>query len=479
MAGLSACTAGAWIASATAASPTYHGTVQTSSKTATLTGAGTVRITTRGGILHHDNLGPGFASATDFDSNRPGVQTVPDTGEWKINVTGGGHDTLEVDEGEATSPVSYTSGHTFVPGGIPCMVRDPHDHHGLVRFSVNPSSETEFCYPHGIDNVIVRGEKGAIHYGILDTQQGVPLHLYGSPHHQNSIDEVAGVPTEVGGFHNPASDVYFLGGKKPAVITFNDGVTKKPVTYMITANEIVKSGLPPLHYSTGTIGSIVILYPQAGPSRIDIKPTNGVATQIFGNFFGQKGPDRIDASNADAPSYITGSTGNDTIFASPAGGYAVGGGGSPTIHALNDYSMQVQCADSGKRGTAYATTQDLVSHCKHVHLSRPVVVLKDVRFAPGGVAYGQGLKLKLPRYVQGTLKLTFQLKTCSPGGCGYTTEGTESKRIQANTAALQLSSRVRHNGQSKRLPRGRYRVSAQLSSAGRHSKTVHLSLAIH
>jgi hypothetical protein len=119
-------------------------------------------------------------------------------------VTGGGHDTMEIDEGEPANPVTYDSGHTFYPGGAPCMVRDPHDRHGLVRFSVNPSSETEFCYPHGIDDVIVRAMGRSIQYGILDSRRGVPLHLYASAHgDRNSIDEVADVPTEVGGFHKP------------------------------------------------------------------------------------------------------------------------------------------------------------------------------------------------------------------------------------------------------------------------------------
>ena len=393
-----------FLVAARAAPSGYRGTVDQVAKTVTLVGSGNVRISTGAGVLHHGNLGPGFADAEDFDSTHSGVQTVPDTGQWKVNVSGGGKDTFEIDEGESTSPVSYTSGHTFVPGGVPCMVRDPHDHKGLVAFSVNPKSETEFCYPRGIDNVIVHGGKGSIQYGILDTQPGVPLHLYGSLHSTNSIEEVAGVPTEVGGFHIPMSSVYFIGGRKSATITFNDGITKKPATYAINRDEIVRKGLPALHYSTQSRGSELILYPQAGPSKIVVKPTGGLLVQIFGNFAGQKGPDQIDASHADGPALITGSEGNDTILASPAGGYVVGGGGNPTIHARNDFLMDIDCAFSGSTGTAFVTTKDIVHHCRTVHRSKPVVVLRGVSFTPHRVASGSPLTLRVPPYAEGDLE---------------------------------------------------------------------------
>jgi hypothetical protein len=57
-------------------------------------------------------LGSGFADGTDFDSTQAGDQTAPDAADWTVNVTGGGSDTLEIDEGEATNPVSYNFGHT-------------------------------------------------------------------------------------------------------------------------------------------------------------------------------------------------------------------------------------------------------------------------------------------------------------------------------------------------------------------------------
>jgi hypothetical protein len=318
-----------------------------------------------------------------------------------------------------------------------------------------------------------------VQYGILDTQPGVPLHLYASAHRPSSIEEVAGVPTEVGGFHNPMSPVYFVGGRKAAQITFNDGVTKKPTRYTIDRSEILKAGLPALHYSTQSRGSLILLYPQAGPSRIEIKPTNGVAVQIFGNFFGQKGPDYIDASGADAQVYATGSLGNDTILASPAGGYVQGGGGNPTIHALNDYPMYIECAPSGKRGTAYVTALDQVKHCRTVHLSKPVVVLKDVSFSPARVGQGAHLTLRLPPYAQGTLKLSFELSTCrAPGRCRYRSEGTRSARVREGTTHLTLSSQALVGGRLRPLPRGSYRVGLQLTAGGRHSKTQHASLVI-
>jgi hypothetical protein len=84
----------------------YAGTVSNALQTADLTGSGSVVITTSGGLLHHNDLGSAFDGDTDFDSAESGIQSVPDTGGWTVNVTGSGSDSLEIDEGESTSPVS-------------------------------------------------------------------------------------------------------------------------------------------------------------------------------------------------------------------------------------------------------------------------------------------------------------------------------------------------------------------------------------
>jgi hypothetical protein len=351
----------------------YTGSVDPGSQTVTLSGAGPVVITTSGGVLQHNNLGAGFAGPTDFDSSQPGVQTVPDTGGWTVNVTGSGSDSLEIDEGEATDPVAYASGHTFTPGGTPCIVRDPNDRMGLIDFSEHRAQETWFCYPAGVGDVTVRAGTGSAQFGVLDTQPGVPLHFYGGSGLHDTMQEALNTPTSVGGYHEPMSPVYFAKGSHPAQISYEDGPTTNPATYTIGNGEMVRAGMPPLFFTAP--GSALALYPQTGRSTIDIGPTGGDLITIFGNFFGQTGPDLIDGRKADAQTLIYGSLGNDTIYAGPlGGGFVVGGGGNPTIYAdANNQPQEVACAPNGhgKKGTAYVTHKDKVLNCKHVHYVSP------------------------------------------------------------------------------------------------------------
>jgi hypothetical protein len=458
----------------------YSGSTSAASKTVRLVGTGAVRIWTEGGLLHHGNLGPAFAAATDFDSAEAGTQSVPDTGQWTVDVTGGGRDSLEIDEREPTSPVSYTSGHTYYPGGAPCVVRDPNSHEGQVIFSLHPKQETRFCYPHGIDRVTVRAGSGAAQFGVLDTASGVPLHFFGSRHGTNYMTESADVPTSVGGYHMPMSPVYFTGGGGEDVISLDDGTSTSPARYVINANEIHKSGLPPLHYATRNPSSALWLYPQAGPSNIRVGPTGGIFVQIFGNFSGQKGPDRIDASGADAQVGITGSLGKDTIFASPAGGFVQGGGGNPTIYALSDSPTQIECAPSGaNKGTVWGTTLDQIKHCHVVHRQPPVVVLRDLSFSPARVPAGSKLTLAFPSYEQGQLALTFERKRCAQrGGCRYQPVGTRTVHIRLGQTGLRLTPRVHTHGRQVTLPAGTYRVVAQLTSSHWRSKADRLGLVI-
>src|SRR3954453_14896140 len=155
-----------------AAEAAYSGAVDASARTAALTGSGTVAITASGGVLHHaGDLGPGFASGSDFDSSAPGDQVVPDSGRWTVTVPGGGKDTLDLTEGEPASPVTYASGHTFYPGGVPCIVRDPTDRHGITIFSLDPDVETRFCYPSGIARVNVHAGSRDADFTAIDNEK--------------------------------------------------------------------------------------------------------------------------------------------------------------------------------------------------------------------------------------------------------------------------------------------------------------------
>lgn len=446
--------------------------------TATLSGSGSVVISTGGGLLHHRNLGPGFADGTDFDSSQPGDQTVPDTGQWAVNVTGGGHDSVEVDEGEATNPVSYAFGHTFFPGGTPCVLRDPNDRQGIVAFSLHPAQETRICYPAGINQVIVRAGSGAIEYGVLDTAPGVPLHLYGGPG-SDEVTEAANTPTEVGGYHEPVSPVYFTAGSGDPTIAYDDGPVTSPATYTIGNGAIIRKGMPPLYY-TARRGQIE-LYPQMGPSTINIDQTGGIPVQVFGNFFGQTGPDRINGTDADAPLFITGSVGNDTITDGPVGGFIDGGGGNDTITSRNDAFDQVDCA-AGSSSTVFADTLDMVqSTCATVHRAKPLLPLEDVAFAPARVTHGAKLTLAVPIYAAGSLQLSFARVSCKHGhSCHkYVSAGTITVKLKTGTTSVKLGPKAKLHRRQQKLPSGTYRVSAVLSSHGLKSAPLELPLAIH
>jgi len=471
-------TLGSWALPAIAVGD-YSGTVQTATQQVTLTGTGNVVLSTGGGVLHHGDLGTGFASGTDFDSTQPGDQTVPDTGGWTIDVTGGGHDSLEVDEGEATNPVSYAFGHTYYPGGTPCVVRDPNDRNGIVAFSLDPAEETYFCYPAGIDSVTVRGGAGAVQYGVLDTASGVPLHLYGGPG-DSTLSEAANTPDDVGGYHEPASPVYFTSTSPQSTISYIDGPVTAPGKYTIDNGAITRSGLPAVHYS-GPLSEID-LYPEMGASTIDIGPTGGALVQIFGDFFGQTGPDTIDGSDSDAPLLITGSLGDDKIIAGPAGGYVAGGGGSDTITAVDDDSVQVVCS-SGSASTVFATTLDQVQGCATVHHVKPTLPLRDLAFSPSTVKGGATATLQVPIYVVGKLTLTFDRATCKHGhGCHhYVSEGKRVllvKPASSGPRAIRLSASTSLHGRLRKLPGGTYRVAIQLAENGLKSATVDVTLKI-
>ncbi|MFL5781086.1 MAG: hypothetical protein ACJ760_07235, partial [Thermoleophilaceae bacterium] len=275
----------------------YTGTVNQSQKRASLTGSGPVVVTTGGGVFHHGAIGAGFATDRDFDSVKPGEQTVADRDAWRLDVTGGGHDGLELREGEATNPVAFGFGHDVFPGGVPCVVRDPNDRHGAVAFSVHPDDEAQLCYPGGIGRVTVRGGTHRDQFGVLDTEGGIPLALFGGAR-PDEMTESANVPSGVGGTHDPLSAVSFDGGAGSDRVSFDDGPAKKRATYAIGESRIKKTPGPPA-LSFGHV-ELVWLYPQDGPSDISIGTTGGAGVQVFGNFFGQKGPDRIDARGADA-----------------------------------------------------------------------------------------------------------------------------------------------------------------------------------
>jgi hypothetical protein len=448
---LAATAASLALAAAPAAHAAYTGTVDTSAHTATLTGSGIILLSTKDGLVHHDTAS-GFDSGTDFDSNTPGDQTVPDTGGWTVTVTGGGKDELSIEEGEPTNPVAYAFGHTFFPGGTPCVVRDPNDRHGGISFSQHPAQETRFCYRAGFDEVVVKAGSANTDFGVLDTEKGVGLRLFGGDGN-DSLTEVADVPSSVQGeFHNPESPVYFVGGPGSDQATFDDGPATAPATYTIRDGAIRKKGLPALGFNEADV-EFLALYPQEGPSKIVQGPTGGVPLQVFGGFFGQKGPDTIDARQADAPVLATGSSGNDSIFGSVFPDYIDGGGGNDRIDARDSSFDQVLC--NGGTGAVTVDRLDRLTDCPGAKVSAPLIELRAAHFTPSKVKRGK--------------KVTFDALSSAPGKVTL-----KFKRGVTRKIAVKLGRNLVKVKPPTRLKKGRYKVTATLRGA----KPVKLSLTV-
>jgi hypothetical protein len=445
--------------SAPVASATYTGTVDSGSNTATLTGSGAALITAAGGVLHHGDAGPGFASDADFDSAAAGDQTVPDTGGWTLNVSGGGKDKLTVQEGEPAGPLSYAFGHTFFPGGVPCAVRDPNERGGSISFSRHPAQETRICFPSGFDEVAVKAAQGDTDFTVLDTEPGVTLRITGGPG-SDELSEAANVPSSVTEVHNPESPVHFSGGNGADYLTLNDGPAKSPATYTIGNGAMRKTGLPPLFFDS-TVESLS-LYPQDGPSTIIVKRTGGALLQVFGGFFGQAGPDKVDATGADAPLFMTGSSGDDAIKGSAFQDYIDGGGGKDTIDSRDSALDQVLCR--GASGTVKVDTLDLVTDCPSGKASPPQTALWRAAFTPKKVKRGKRLTLDAVSTLPGKVALTFK---------------RSHARAVTKTVSVKRGPDTVSFKPPRRLVKGKYAVSAVLRAAGgKKSRPVKLTLTV-
>lgn len=436
----------------------YAGAVDGANSSATLTGSGDLSLSTGGGVVHHGDVGPGFASDADFDSTAAGDQTVPDTGGWTVTAVGGGGDSMAIREGETTSPLSFAFGHTSFPGGVPCVVRDPNDRHGATAFSLHPEQETRLCYQSGFDEVSVTAGASATDFGVLDTEAGVPLRLFGGEGNDD-MTETANIPSGVGTPHNPESDLYFSGGAGSDMATFNEGPAGTgAATYAVGNGKIRRSGLPPLHFDTV---ELLALYPQDGPSTITMGPTGGASLQVFGGFFRQKGPDTIDASRADASLFATGSTGDDTIIGSVFQDYLDGGGGNDTIDSRDAFFDQVLC--NGGSGSVKVDTLDMVTDCPTAAKSDPLLALSHSKLTPKKVKRGKQVTFSAISTVAGRVMLTF-------------------KRRKARTKTKKVSVKLGPNAVKFKPPgglkKGRYSVAAVVGSQGKRSKGVKLSLTI-
>jgi Ca2+-binding RTX toxin-like protein len=253
--------------------------------------------------------------------------------------------------------------------------------------------------------------------------------------------------------------VFFSGGAGVDDATFNEGPAGPAgaATYTVGNGRIVRSGLPPLHFDTA---ERLAVYPHDGPSTITMGPTGGALLEVFGGFFGQKGPDRIDASGADASLFATGSTGDDTIIGSVFQDFIDGGGGNDNIDSRDAFFDQVFCHGSG---TVKADALDMLNDCPTGSASPPLIALRRATLAPKKVKRGKQVTLSAISTVAGKVTLTF-------------------KRPKARTKSKKVTVKLGPNAVKFKPPsglrKGRYSVTAVVTSRGKKSKPVKLSLTL-
>jgi hypothetical protein len=264
--------------------------------------------------------------------------------------------------------------------------------------------------------------------------------------------------------------VDFTGGPGSDGVSFDDGPAKKHARYAIGDGRIRKTPGPPALSFAGV--EFLSLYPQDGPADIAIGPTRGASVQIFGNFFGQGGPDRIDARGADAPIVATGSLGDDTILGGPLFDLLAGGGGDDAIDARDTSSDRVEC--EGGKGRVRVDTLDTAVKCPTAKRSPPLLALWLARFEPRKAAPGSKLRFSASSTAKGTVTLTFRRHK----GKELVTEGTAKAAVKVGPNAVRVGPKVRRNGKKRALPKGSYSVRARLRAGGKRSKPVTLKLTI-
>jgi hypothetical protein len=307
--------------------------------------------------------------------------------------------------------------------------------------------------------VSVAAGPSATDFGVLDTEPGVPLRLIGGPG-DDDMTETANVPSGVGTPHNPESEVSFSGGGGTDQVTFNEGPAGTgAATYDVGNGKIRRNGIPPLSFDATV--ELLTLYPHDGPTTITMGPTNGASLSVFGGFFGQAGPDLIDATRADASLFVTGSSGDDTILGSPFQDYIDGGGGNDTIDSRDATLDQVLC--EGGSGSVKVDSLDLVTDCPTAATSGPLIALSHVALSPKKVKRGKQVTLKANSTVDGKVTLTFKRRKAR----------TKTKKVTVKTGPNAVKFKPPGG-----LKKGRYSVIAVVATQGKKSKAVKLSLTL-
>lgn len=389
----------ALLATPAAAQAAYTGTVDAHERTATLTGNQPLLLSTEGGLVHHGDIGPGFASDTDFDSTSPGDQTVPDTGRWEIDASGRGR--FEVREGETgRDTITFTYRRTSVPSSMPCVVRDQTDSSGVT----SPDRQTRLCYHSGFRRVITRAGTNTTYFHLTDTESGVPLTIIGGAG-DDQVIVTPNLPSAGRTPNDPAPAVTFRGRDGSDQLSLDESALRSttPARYEIGLHGIRSAGLPALSFDSTV--DLLSIYPQDGPATAIVRETGGVRFAFFGSWYHPHGPYRVDATRADAPVYAEGSSGDDTILGSAYSDAIDGGGGNDSIDSRDTTYDGVGCRSAA--GNVGVDVFDSVVDCPNAHASQPFVGFLHAGFTPKEVKRGQRVTFYVVSTVAGKVTLDF------------------------------------------------------------------------
>jgi hypothetical protein len=310
--------------------------------------------------------------------------------------------------------------------------------------------ETRFCYPGGIGRVNVHAGTGDADFTAIDNQKDVPLYFSGGPG-RDSLSVAADVPSSVGTFHNLFAPVHFAGGAGSDDVSYVDDRAVGTPTYTIGNGVVRRSDLPPVVLDDSP--ETIELYPQDGKATIKVGRTGAQFVQLFGAFFGQKGPYRIDARGSDAPLVGQGSEGNDTILGSALSDGLATGGGSDTVDIRDSAPDSLDC--EGGAAKVRADTLDRLSRCPASAPSKPLVGLLLAAFTSKSVKHGKRAGLEVASTVGGRLTLRFTRKHAkSVTGTANVKAGPNSLRVRTGKLAkgsYKVSARVR-KGKGKAGP---------------------------
>jgi Ca2+-binding RTX toxin-like protein len=213
-------------------------------------------------VLAHDRFGvdPGFASAEDFDTGQPGVQTFGSDFATRLMVDGGtGQDTLRFADGRDGAATDWLHAGSVT---------------GCVGQVMGGTSVSTLCYrAPTIDGVTLDGGSGDDRVSSLDAPPTTPLTLTGG----DGDDDLSQDGED--GFHVLDSPVSLLGGPGVDQASFTEDQDGS-LDYTIGDGRFQGTGYAPVSYDD--TAELVTLYTRLGPdNRVTITEQGAHAVTVW------------------------------------------------------------------------------------------------------------------------------------------------------------------------------------------------------